>query len=424
MCRTDWLRSAPTVVLICVLLPASVRADLDPNESQTYPRQGYAMIICGRFGYGDPYDDLARGMLRSVYLVFTEVLAFDPNRVWVLVEDGQDDWTQGLFDALPADQATVAETFRTVGERMWSDSSTPRNVFLVLAGHGTRSDDDPPTRTLLRLADTNIYDDAFVAECFNQINNNQHGASPIERLDIVTTVCYGGGLIDDLRGNFHALRGSGWPNAEHFSMLSSGDCYDLTSAGFALQLITDLAGDPNDVPDLNGDGVRSIYEIYDHSARLSLMNPEEPYTPWVPETIYVPGERFLLTTWREHSLYYEWNAPTQFYSLIIACPPSQGRVECDPAPSDPKAPQYSPGTTVTLTAVPIEGKLFKHWELYDPNYPSDDNHAVTDTNNPITVLMDADRQVAVTFQCATDAAPFLPLALCAAGLVILARRKP
>jgi hypothetical protein len=305
-----------------------------------------------------------------------------------------------LFDALPADQATVAATFRTIGERMWDDANTPRNLFVILAGHGTRTDSDPPTKTLVRLADANIYDDVFVAEFLNRINDNSHGGSPIRRLDLITTICYGGGLIDDLRDNFHAFRGSTWPDAEHISILSSGDCYDVTSAGFAWEFISASRGDPNGVPDLNGDGVRSVYDYYDHSARWGMMNPEDPYTPWVPETIYVRGENFFIKGWQEHALYYEWNAPAQLCELTIDCRESAGHVDCVPVPDDANAPRYPRGTVVELMAVPTtEYNGFKRWLVFDPAHPDDVNHVSIDANNPLTLTVDADRHVSAVFGC-------------------------
>ncbi len=66
---------------------------------------------------------------------------------------------------------------------------------------------------------------------------------------------------------------------------------------------------------------------------------------------------------------------------------------------EPSLPGYLPGTGVTLTAEPNEGKRFVNWKLYDPNYPGDANHVAVDGNNPITIVMDADRQVKAVFKC-------------------------
>jgi len=64
---------------------------------------------------------------------------------------------------------------------------------------------------------------------------------------------------------------------------------------------------------------------------------------------------------------------------------------------------------VTLTAYPFSGYFFKHWILYDPNYPLDANYAVTDSNNPIVVVMNSDRQVKAAFGCGSGIEQALPV---------------
>jgi hypothetical protein len=156
--------------MVVALLAPGLQAGLDPNRSQSYPDQGYALIICGNTHYGwEPYDQISEELLRDTYLILTTVFHFDPNNVWVLANSGEDDWTQGLFDAQPADKATVAETFRTIGQRMWMNARTPRNLMVFIAGHGARSRLDPPTKTQIKLADGPIWDDAFVADANNPI---------------------------------------------------------------------------------------------------------------------------------------------------------------------------------------------------------------------------------------------------------------
>jgi len=91
----------------------------------------------------------------------------------------------------------------------------------------------------------------------------------------------------------------------------------------------------------------------------------------------------------------------------------------------PFAPNYvyQPGTEVTLNAQLIPGKEFRHWIIYDPNFPSDANHAVTDSNNPITIVMDSDRKVTAVFKCGSSMAPLLPMVLGVLGLFVLVRRR-
>jgi hypothetical protein len=104
-----------------------------------------------------------------------------------------------------------------------------------------------------------------------------------------------------------------------------------------------------------------------------------------------------------------------------------GEVYLEPEPNDANQPAYAyaPGTVVTLTAVPDEGKSFDQWTLYDPNHPGDANYAAADTNLTTTVVMGTDREVTAKFRCGTGAAPMLPamVILLTAGLLRMARRK-
>jgi len=71
---------------------------------------------------------------------------------------------------------------------------------------------------------------------------------------------------------------------------------------------------------------------------------------------------------------------------------------------EPNLPKYyDPNTTVTLTAMPIEGKVFRYWELYDPNHPDDDNYVVIDANNPLRIVMNDNREVTAAFACGNSA---------------------
>ncbi len=369
----------------------------DPNGSEPYPVGGHALIICGNSHYGWPeYDAVAEELLRQSYLILTQAYGFDPNHVQVLANNGEDDWTQGLFDAQPADRATVTAAFRTVGQRLWTDSSVPRNLWVILAGHGGRSRFEPAMEVQVKLADGPVYDHVFVNEIFNQLQNNDHNACPVERIDLIMTPCYVSGLVDDLRDNFRHLRGTTWPNVRHISMITSGDCYDMTAMFFAIPMLTGLWNTTGEVDDLNGDGILSVYERFSFAARHDLTNPSSPYTPWAPDMIYLPGENYMIKDYDEHPLYYEWNGLSLRQTTTNDL---WGDVVIDPAPEDVNAPAYRMGTRVTLTAEPTTGRIFGYWLIYDPNHPEDSNWASRDTSNPLETVMDVNRRVEAVFQC-------------------------
>lgn len=108
--------------------------------------------------------------------------------------------------------------------------------------------------------------------------------------------------------------------------------------------------------------------------------------------------------------YLEYYGVVQRHTLVLTTINGNwGTVTVDPVPADANAPTYLLGTTVTLTAVPNEGKAFRHWEIYDPNYPDDANYAVFDANNPLVLVMDDDKSVAAVFKCSSGIEQILPL---------------
>jgi hypothetical protein len=85
-------------------------------------------------------------------------------------------------------------------------------------------------------------------------------------------------------------------------------------------------------------------------------------------------------------------------------------------PNDPCAlRRYTAGTEVTLTAYPIEGRSFKRWRIFDPNYPGDANYAAVDTNTVLLLTMAYDQQIEATFSCASGVEYGLPLL----GMVVI-----
>ncbi len=107
-----------------------------------------------------------------------------------------------------------------------------------------------------------------------------------------------------------------------------------------------------------------------------------------------------------------------------------GSITVDPDlrhPADPntlaeKWFQYTDGTQIVLVATPISGKAFKEWTIYDPNYPGDVNHAVSDSNAVLCLTMDADYEVDVDFKCGSGLEPLLGVGLLVLTLAAVLRR--
>jgi len=100
-----------------------------------------------------------------------------------------------------------------------------------------------------------------------------------------------------------------------------------------------------------------------------------------------------------------------------------GDVDVQPEPDDPEDMQLPAGTEVTLTAVPVEGKSFKHWQIFHPDHPNDANYATLDANDITTIIMDTDLHVNAVWKCGGVASLLLPLMLGVLGLMALASRR-
>ncbi len=100
-----------------------------------------------------------------------------------------------------------------------------------------------------------------------------------------------------------------------------------------------------------------------------------------------------------------------------------GDVDVQPEPDDPEDIQFPAGTEVTLTALPVEGKSFRHWQIFDPGHPNDANYATLDANDTTTIVMDTDLHVNAVWKCGGVAKLLLPLMLGALGLMTLAGRR-
>jgi len=115
-------------------------------------------------------------------------------------------------------------------------------------------------------------------------------------------------------------------------------------------------------------------------------------------------------------------APTAVLTLTEKNP-DYGDVDFDPEPNDPNVLAFPLGTPLTLTAVPVEGKMLKHWEIFDPNFPNDANYAIIDANASTTTIMNDDMHVHVAWKCGNQLDLMLPMAMGVLGLYALARRR-
>ena len=103
----------------------------------------------------------------------------------------------------------------------------------------------------------------------------------------------------------------------------------------------------------------------------------------------------------------KWPTPVRCTLSVDAINGLFGHVEVDP-----NLPEYPPNALVTLTAVPNPDRDFRHWEIYDPNFPGDANHARIDSNTAVTIVMNADRDVTAVFKCGSGSVGyFLALSL-------------
>ncbi len=150
--------------------------------------------------------------------------------------------------------------------------------------------------------------------------------------------------------------------------------------------------DPNDVWQ-----IRSVDWIGDVGRYHSLGTDPNG----LPAVAYYDATEGLL-------IYAETSDVPDTYTLTLGTTQGGGTVEADPN-VNPDWGAYAYGTVVTLTGVPDENRAFSRWLIYDPNHPSDPNHAAQDSNNPTQILMDRDRQVDAVFICVTGGGLGLPL---------------
>ncbi len=109
--------------------------------------------------------------------------------------------------------------------------------------------------------------------------------------------------------------------------------------------------------------------------------------------------------------------------VLTVVHPNWGTVSISPLNSQPL--KLPPGSSITLTATPVQGKIFQEWTIWnDPNRYPDPNYCVIDGNPVLQLTMGHDYAVEATFGCSSGLAPILPLmAVGFGGLALLRRRR-
>ena len=82
---------------------------------------------------------------------------------------------------------------------------------------------------------------------------------------------------------------------------------------------------------------------------------------------------------------------------------------------EPNDMYYEPNAVVTLTALPNAAQGFFGWQGDVP--PGQEHY------NPLTITMDADKDITATFRCGLGTVPMLPMILSMLGLHVAVRRK-
>ncbi len=295
-------------------------------------------------------------------------------------------WNYDIFGGTYEPDAVMSETlFQTFVK-------TNKNIFLVLCGH--------------------------IAGQYHQVSQNDWGLPVYE-------------ILQDF-DSYEDNGGNGWMRLLTFDVDANQiqvDMYSPTLGRFRLdgpkethedfQHTLDLMDDP-DLLDEIIDIVLSIDPNFDVEAYIQWLTENGGENFW--DLAYADGQRdssFAMT------VNFDAYITHQYALAIDYVNGTWGQVDVAPEPNDPNLFQYTEGTPVTLTAVPIEGKAFTHWEVYDPNHPGDANHVAIDANNPLTIMMDADREVTAVFKCGSGVGigPLLMAGLAICGVASRRMRR-
>ncbi|MBN1343645.1 MAG: metallophosphoesterase [Phycisphaerae bacterium] len=333
-------------------------------------------------------------------------------------------WAQGILDQNP-DKLVAVTThrylydFRVLQGRYWDYDfptgegyfepdgvvssllfqdliKTHKNVFLVLCGH--------------------------IAGQYHQVSQNDWGLPVFEILQDFDTYTPDGGngwmrlLTFDVDANqIHVDMYSPWLG--RYRLDGPKDTHE------DFQHALSLLADPNVVADIAAI-VLAIDPNADIEAYLQFLTDSGGQNFW--DMAYAAGQRDSSFTL---NVDFDAYLPPRYALTISYVNGTWGQVDLAPEPNDPNLPEYAEGIEVTLTAEPIEGRFFAHWDIYDPNFPGDANHVTLDSNNPITFVMNADHEVTAVFKCGSGVGQMLPLsiialAFCVACSARMCRRSP
>lgn len=293
-------------------------------------------------------------------------------------------WTYGPFSGNYEPDGLLSETlFQTFVK-------TNRNIFLVLCGH--------------------------IAGQYHQVSQNDWGLPVYEILQDFDTYMPNGG--------------NGWMRLLTFDTDADQiqvDMYSPTLGRYRVdgpmethedfQQTLSLLNDP-DVIDEIAAIVLQIDPNFDVEGYVAWLQENGGQNMW--DLAYADGQRDSSFTLNVDFDAYIIHRYTLTMTYVNG---ASGHVDLAPEPNDPNLPEYVEDTAVTLTAVPNPDRAFGRWEIYDPNHPGDANFMVTDTNNPVTIVMDADREVTAVFKCGSSGMPLLPAMLGVLCLTVLVRRR-
>jgi len=185
--------------------------------------------------------------------------------------------------------------------------------------------------------------------------------------------------------------------------------------------------------------------VYKHFGSWVPYDPNDPATEryrWHPCGIsliglYANGQTEDLDAWISIN-HVECRSDAEFVPVarrlsLQVTNSSYGRIDicpdlpdpCDPNTPDNRLLRYTYGTQVVLHALPNEGKSFKEWIIFDPNYPGDRNHAIIDNNSILTLTMDqsySTQTIEAVFKCGSGLPPFIAVALVGLGVAVVIRR--